>query len=112
MTKSDFHRFVRKTLFELKEYAESHRKQKLPNDFEFSWAGKENTHVIGIENVINEIIKEVYISPTEIYPCVDLIVSGVTSEKRILVHGTIAGYKPKSLNVGWSGRFGPFIYAY
>lgn len=110
MTKEAFYDFVRKTVFELKAYAEAAKKQELPYDFEFRWSGKENTTVVGIENVIDEIVKHVYISPTEIYPCVDLIVQEVTASNRILVRGTIAGYDPKPIETGWSGRFGPFIY--
>jgi hypothetical protein len=110
MTREEFKKHIEKTLCELKLYAELHSGNKLPNDFEFEWCFKEKIKAVGKENVIELIAEKVYLTETEIYPCVDLTVKKITLENRILIDGNIAGFKPRKFGKGWSNRPGPFIY--
>ncbi|MEM9364224.1 MAG: hypothetical protein AAGA43_16400 [Bacteroidota bacterium] len=111
MKKEEFKNFVRKTLEELKLYAELHMAKSLPDEFELEWGlSKSENRYIGKNTVIDEITKRVFLGENKIYPCVDLVVKKISEENRILIGGRIAGYEPREFGPNWTKRLGPFIY--
>ncbi|WP_289056108.1 hypothetical protein [Carboxylicivirga marina] len=108
MTKKEFIKFVEKTLDEVKKYAEVHTDQSLPDKFKFKWLRDDCEPVSGRENVINEIVRLVYVQDDKIYPCVNLNIG--LEHEYISLTSWIANYKPRPFQKGWSNRPGPFIY--
>lgn len=108
MTKKEFTDFVDKTLDEVKKYAEIHADKSLPLEFKFKWLRDDCETVMGRQNVIDEIIRLVYIQEDKIYPCVDLNIG--LEEGYISLTSWIANYEPRPFQRGWSNRPGPFIY--
>jgi len=111
MTKQDFIIFVDKALGQLIQYAELHANKNLPNEIEFKWAILNDDQLItGRNKIINSIVEKVFLSETEIYPCVDLIVDSISDDNKLIIIGRIAGFSPRPFQKGWSNRPGPFIY--
>lgn len=108
MTKKEFIEFVDITLNEVKLYAEIHSNKSLPNKFKFKWLKDDCETFVGRENVINEIVRLVFIEEDKIYPCVDLNIG--LEEECITITSWIANYEPRPFQKGWSNRPGPFIY--
>lgn len=108
MTEKEFIEFVSKTLDEVKLYAEIHANKSLPNKFKFKWLKDDCRTVVGRENVINEIVRLVFIEEGKIYPCVDLNIG--LEDEYISLTSWIANYDPRPFQKGWSNRPGPFIY--
>jgi len=108
MTKIEFTSFVRKTLEELIQYAETYAEKEFPRDIAFRWVG-EPTWEYDQQEILSKLVDRVYQGEEQIYPCVDLVVKGIKGG-RVEVEGRVAGYEPRAFQKGWSGRMGPFIY--
>lgn len=108
MTREEFREFVDKTLDEVKQYAEIHADKSLTDKFKFKWLRDDCSTVIGRQEVINEIIRLVYVDHDKIYPCVDLNIG--LDENYISITSWIANYELRPFQKGWSNRPGPFIY--
>ena len=108
MNKIEFTSFVRKTLEELIQYAETYAEKEFPRDIAFRWVG-EPTWEYDQQEILSKLVDRVYKGEEQIYPCVDLVVKGIKGG-RVEVEGRVAGYEPRAFQKGWSGRMGPFIY--
>jgi hypothetical protein len=108
MTKKEFIEFVDETLNEVKLYAEIYADKTLPDNFKFKWLKDDCETVIGRKNVIDEIVKLVFVEENKIYPCVDLNIG--LDDEYISLTSWIANYEPQTFQKGWSNRPGPFIY--
>jgi hypothetical protein len=111
MNLDEFILFVDKTIGELILYAELHSGKNYSRyEIEFKWGMYGAKTVHGRQDIVYEIADQVFISPNEIYPCVDLIIERPTLEEKLTILGMRAGYKPREFGIGWSNRPGPFIY--
>lgn len=108
MKREEFREFVDKTLDEVKLYAELHANKSLPTEFKFKWLRDDCEPVYGRENVVNEIVRLVFVDEDKIYPCVDLNIG--LEDDLISITSWIANYDPRPFQSGWSKRPGPFIY--
>ncbi len=109
MTRSDFERFVDKTLDEIFLFAELYTKRSDLKEIEFQWLLKDSPLITDRQEIISEITSKVYIDIDKIYPCVDLQVLEI-KDHTIILKAWIASYKPCKFGKGWSNRPGPFIY--
>lgn len=108
MTREEFKKFVDRTLDEVKQYAEVHSATSLSAQFKFKWLKDDCPTVYGRQQVIEEIVRLVFVSPDQIYPCVDLNID--LDEEYISLTAWIANYDPRPFQKGWTNRPGPFIY--
>lgn len=61
---------------------------------------------------IEEPSSRVWEGPNRIHPCVDLLVSELLDDGRLLIHVYVAGYAPTEFGKNWSGREGPYVFGY
>lgn len=89
MTLENFLIFVDKTIGELILYGQMHSgKDYTDYELEFSWSLYGQSIASGRQNIISEIVDKVFVSPEQIYPCVDLVLEQPTPEKKIKNRGT------------------------
>jgi hypothetical protein len=108
MKRDDFAAFVESTIEAVIHLAEEKSGLQLQRSIAFRWLGR--SHPIVTENIIDYIVKRVFVDEEHIYPCVDIGVGDVLEEGTLLIIGSIAGYAPRQFGKNWTGRDGPFIH--
>jgi hypothetical protein len=106
MTRDAFVQHVRTRVEESIRECEKTLGRSLPRKLRFQWISPRGEIV---ENGIEEeICRQVFVGPDEIYPCVDM---GPWSEEgdRLLICAIRAGYPPEPFRKNWAGGDGPFI---
>src|SRR5215469_2882567 len=107
MYREEFSTFVSQTLEDVVQFAEEKAGQKLPRTLAFQWLGPSHSRTTG--NIVEEIVKRVFMDEEHIYPCVDLGVADLLDNGSLLIVGNVAGYGPRRFGQNWTGRQGPFI---
>jgi hypothetical protein len=107
MNREEFSTFVSTTLEDVVLFAEEKSGQKLPRTFAFQWLGRSNPRIT--ENVVEQIVKRVFIDEEHIFPCIDLGVGDVLEDGSLLIVGNVAGYAPRPFGRNGTGREGPFV---
>jgi hypothetical protein len=107
MNREEFSTFVSTTLEDVVQFAEEKAGQKLPRTFAFQWSGRSNPRIT--ENIVEQIVKRVFIDEEHIYPCVDLGVGDLLEDGSLLIVGNVAGHAPCPFGRNWKGREGPFV---
>jgi hypothetical protein len=107
MTREEFSTVVSTALEDAIQFAEEEAGRKLPRTFAFQWLGRTNPRLT--ENIIEEIVKRVFIDEGHIYPCVDMGVADLLHDGSLLIIGSVAGYAPRPFGPNWTGRQGPFV---
>jgi hypothetical protein len=108
MTREEFTSFVEKTVEEVICLAEQKSGKQLPRTFAFQWFGQSQPLIT--ENVIEHIVRRVFVDEEHIYPCVDIGVGDLLEDGSPLIVGSVAGYAPREFGENWTGRRGPFIH--
>ena len=93
MNREDFSTFVSATLEEIVRFAEEKAGQKLPRTFAFQWLGHSHPRIT--ENIVEQIVKRVFIDEEHIYPCVDLGVGDLLEDGSLLIVGNVSGHAPR-----------------
>ena len=107
MNREQFSTFVSTVLEDVIQFAEEKAGQKLPRRFAFQWLGRSNPRIT--ENIVEQIVKRVFIDEEHIYPCVDLGVGDLLEDGSLLIVGNVSGHAPRSFGQNWTGREGPFV---
>lgn len=107
MNREEFSNFVSTVLEDAVQFAEEKAGQKLPRTLAFQWLGPSHPRITG--DIIEEIVKRVFMDEQHIYPCVDLGVADLLDDGSLLIVGNVAGYPPRPFGQNWTGRQGPFI---
>jgi hypothetical protein len=107
MNREEFSTFVSTALEDVVQFAEEKAGQKLSRTFAFQWLGRSNPRIT--ENIVEQIVKRVFIDEEHIYPCVDLGVGDLLEDGALLIVGNVAGYAPRPFGRNWKGREGPFV---
>jgi hypothetical protein len=107
MNREEFSKFVSKVLEDVIQFAEEKAGQKLPRRFAFQWLGRSNPRLT--ENIVEQIVKRVFIDEEHIYPCVDLGVADLLEDGLLLIVGKVSGHAPRPFGKNWTGREGPFV---
>jgi hypothetical protein len=107
MNREEFSTFVSAVLEDVVLFAEEKAGRKLPRAFAFQWLGRSNPRIT--ENVVEHIVKRVFVDEDHIYPCVDLGVADLLEDGSLLIVGSVAGHSPRPFGRNWKGREGPFI---
>jgi hypothetical protein len=107
MNREEFSTFVSTVLEEVIRFAEEKAGQKLPRRFAFQWLGRSNPRIT--ENIVEQIVKRVFIDDEHIYPCVDLGVADLLDGGLLLIVANLAGDSPRPFGKNRTGREGPFV---
>jgi hypothetical protein len=107
MNREEFSIFVSTTLEDVVQFAEEKAGQKLPRTFAFQWLGRSNPRIT--ENIVEQIVKRVFIDEEHIYPSVDLGVGDLLEDGSLLIVGNVSGHAPRPFGRNWKGREGPFV---
>src|SRR5260370_13444550 len=107
MNREEFSSFVSRALEDVVQFAEEKAGQKLPRTFAFQWLGRSNPRIT--ENIVEQIVKRVFIDEDRIYPSVDLGVGDLLEDGSLLIVGNVAGYAPRPFGRNRKGREGPFV---
>ena len=106
-TKGEFTAFVRRTLEEVIQLAETHTRTVLPRKMKFRWLGHD---ALIVEGIVEAIVNRVYVDEENIYPCVDIGVGDLSDEGSPIIVANVAGYNPRPFGKNWTGREGPFVF--
>jgi hypothetical protein len=55
------------------------------------------------ENIVEQIVKRVFIDEEHIYPCVDLGVGDLLEDGSLLIVGNVSGHAPRPFGQNWTG---------
>lgn len=108
MNRENFAAFVERTLNEVVELAEQKANRKLSRKLAFQWLGKDKPRIT--EEIVEYIVKRVFIDEEHIYPCVDIGVGDILEDGTLLIVGNVAGYSPRPFGKNWTDRDGPFVH--
>jgi hypothetical protein len=106
-SKGEFTAFVRRTLKEVIQLAETHTPTVLPRKMKFRWLGHD---ALIDEGIVEEIVNRVYVDEQNIYPCVDIGVGDLADDGSPIIVANVAGYSPRPFQKNWTGREGPFVF--
>lgn len=106
MNREEFSSFVSTVLEDVIQFAEEKAGQKLPRRFAFRWLGRSNPPIT--ENIVEQIVKRVFIDDEHIYPC-HLGVADLLADGSLLIVGNVSGHPPRPFGQNWNGREGPFV---
>jgi len=110
MNREEFSAFVSTALENAIQFAEEKAGQKLPRRFAFLWLDRLNSRVT--ENIVEEIVKRVFIDEEHIHPDVNLGVVDLLDDGSLLIVGIVADYPPPRRfgpNPNHKGCEGPFV---
>ena len=105
LNREQFSTLVSTVLEDVIQFAEEKAGQKLPRRFAFQWLGRSNPRIR--ENIVEQIVKRVFIDEEHIYPCVDLGVGDLLEDGSLLIVGNVSGQAPRSfgqLGIEWRVR--------
>jgi len=106
MNREAFAAFVARTVDDVIQLAEEKCGKALSRKISFQWLG---SHPVVSENIVEHIVKRVFVNEEHIYPCVDIGVGDVLEDGTLLMVGNVAGYAPRRFGQNWTGRDGPFV---
>lgn len=106
-SKGEFTAFVRRTLKEVIQLAETHTRTVLPRKMKFRWLGQD---ALIDEGIVEEIVNRVYVDEQNIYACVDIGVGDLADDGSPIIVANVAGYSPRPFQKNWTGREGPFVF--
>src|ERR1700723_1093760 len=107
MNREQFSTFISTVLEDVIQFAEEKAAQKLPRRFAFQWLGRSNPRIT--ENIVEQVVKRVFIDEEHIYPCFDLGVGDLLEDGSLLIVGNVSGHAPRPFGQNWTGREGPFV---
>ena len=107
MNREQFSTFVSTLLEDVIQFAEDRAGQELPRRFAFQWLGRSHPRIT--ENIIEQIVKRVFIDEEHVYSCVDLGVGDLLEDGSLLIVGNVSGHAPPPFGQNWTGREGPFV---
>jgi len=107
MNREDFAAFVARTLEDVVQVAEAKCGKESSRKIAFVWLGR--SHPVVNENIVEYIVKRVFVDEEHIYPCVDIGVGDRLDDGTLLIVGSVAGYAPRPFGQNWTGRDGPFV---
>lgn len=107
MNREEFSTFLSMALEEAVQFAEEKTGQKLPRKFALQWLNPFNPRIT--ENIVEHIVKRVFIDEKHIYPDVDLGVCDLLEDGSLLIVGNVANYPPpRPFGRNRRGVEGPF----
>ena len=106
MGRDDFKLFVEKTVEEVLQLAEEYSGKSLSRQVAFQWLGQPLTR----EEIVEEIVRRVFLDEDRIYPCVDIGVGDLLDDGTPVIVATVAGYAPRPWGQNWMAKEGPFIH--
>ncbi len=92
MTRDEFAAVVREAVETLTVVAEQHLARQLPRDYQLRYLGGPVVHEG--DDIIGSLCRTVFVSPTEIYPCVDLFLDDLGPDSLLRVVCYRAGDPP------------------
>jgi hypothetical protein len=107
MNREDFSAFVSTTLEEVVRFAEEKAGQKLPRKLAFQWLGRSNPCLT--ENIVEAIVKRVFMDEERIYSSVDLGVADLLENGALLIIGSVSDDTLRPFGPNREGRQGPFV---
>src|SRR5689334_11698382 len=102
MNRKEFSTFVSSALEEAIEFAEEKAGQKLPRMLAFQWLFRSNQPIT--DNIVEEIVKHVFIDEEHIYPSVHLGVADLLEDGSLLIVGKVEGSAPRPFGPNQTGR--------
>jgi hypothetical protein len=107
MTEAEFIAFTSDAIEAAIQLAEKETGLRLSRDICFRWFHQKTAPVCS--GIAEHIAERVWVSPEQIFPCVDLGVENVLDDGRTLMCANVAGYEPRPFGVNWKGQPGPYV---
>src|ERR1035438_7531391 len=107
MNRAEFSTFVSTTIEEVIQFAEEKAGQKLPRVLAFQWFDRSSPRIT--ENIIEEIVKHVFIDEENTCRCVHLGVADRLEDGSLLIVGWVEDPRPSGLNRKGEKPFVPFV---
>jgi hypothetical protein len=108
MNREEFSAFVATTLEDVILLAEQQAGKKLPRRFAFQWLGRSSPLIT--DNIIEHVVRRVFVDEDHIYPCVDIGVGDLLEDGSLLIVGIVSGHSPRPFGKNWTDREGPFVH--